>query len=175
MPIFGYIFTILEYASYCFSRFFKNKKHMLMIELISAISAAIALYCFNSITGTYNMCLGFILLITASIKESKNVYEYKYELFIYIIFQIGYILGLILTFSGIDSILIFIVGTVGLISIWWLSPQKMRVAENISSFIYLYYEISIKNWAGLLEIFVIFSNIFSFIKYRNKDIEEIVI
>ena len=31
------------------------------------------------------------------------------------------------------------------------------------------YQISIKNWAGLLEILVILSNLFSFLKYKKSD------
>ena len=39
---------------------------------------------------------------------------------------------------------------------------------GLNSFLFLGYQISIKNWAGLLEILVIISNFASFLKYKKK-------
>jgi len=41
---------------------------------------------------------------------------------------------------------------------------------GLNCFIYLSYQISIKNWAGLLEILVILSNLFAFLKYKKGEI-----
>ncbi|MBO4643116.1 MAG: YgjV family protein, partial [Alphaproteobacteria bacterium] len=54
-----------------------------------------------------------------------------------------------------------------LFCVWWLSPQKIRFIGGFNSFLYLAYQISIKNWAGLIEIFVIVSNFAAF--FKNKE------
>lgn len=70
--------------------------------------------------------------------------------------------------AGISSILVFLTSSISLLSIWWLKPQKMRIAGMATSITSLLYQISIKNWAGLLEIVVICSNILSFAKYKKE-------
>ena len=70
--------------------------------------------------------------------------------------------------AGISSILVFLTSSISLLSIWWLKPQKMRIVGMATSITSLFYQISIKNWAGLLEIVVICSNILSFAKYRKS-------
>lgn len=49
-----------------------------------------------------------------------------------------------------------------------VKSSKMRIAGMATSILSLLYQISIKNWAGLLEIIVICSNAASFTKYKNE-------
>ena len=104
------------------------------------------------------------MIIAANIKERLN----KKWLWIYIFFQSLYIMILYYTYIGISSILVVISVSVTLFYIWWLPPQKMRIVGGINGIIYLAYQISIQNWAGILGIFVVLSNLFSFIKYKKN-------
>ena len=161
--ILGYILTGLSDVSYWLSRFMKKKKDMLALNLLAKIFTVLSLFFLNSLTGAYNMTIAIILLIIANIKERKN----KKWTPLYFVFVFAYIIILISTFPGISSILVFITSNLSLICIWFLPPQKMRLVGFYTSGIYLGYQLSIKNWAGLLEIFVILSNYLSFKKYKK--------
>lgn len=163
----GYLFTILNYIFYCISRFCKKKHQMLALDLLAKSSTIVALFCLHSLSGAYSMLVSFLVLIVANIKIRRN----GRWLLGYVMFQLILIVIMIWQFAGISSILICITSTISLTSIWWLSPQKMRIAGMATSFSSLLYQLSIRNWAGLLEIVVICSNIISFIKYK-KDMQE---
>lgn len=164
MIILGYIFTIINYIFYCFSRFMVKKEHILLMDLIAKIFTILGLYCLNSLSGATSFCITFFLLIVANIKERKN----KRWLFYFIIFQLLYLLTVIFRYDGLLSLLVFTTSSVNLFCIWWLSPQNMRFVGGINSVFYLLYQISIKNWAGLTKIFVILSNLISYLKYMKK-------
>lgn len=163
MILLGYFFTVLNYVCYCLSRFMKQKAMMLLLDLVSKILTVMGLYCLNSLSGAYTFAGVFFLLIVANIKERLN----KKWLFGYLFFQSLYIVILIATYEGISSVLVFLSTSVTLICIWWLPPQQMRFIGGLNCFIFLFYQISIKNWAGLLEILVIISNFVSFMKYKK--------
>ena len=164
MIIWGYIFTILDYVFYCLSRFMKKKAAILALDLIAKLCIAFALYCFNSLSGAFISIAVFFMLIVANIKEHLH----KEWIGGYIFFQSVYFIILYTTYIGISSILVVLTVSVNLFCIWFLPPQQMRFIGGINCFTYLAYQISIKNWAGLLEIFAITSNILSYIKYRKK-------
>ena len=88
MLILGYIFTILNYACYCLSRFMKTKKMMLLLDLISKVFTSLGLYCLNSLSGAYVFIAVFFMLIVANIKERLN----KQWLAVYIFFQSIYLI-----------------------------------------------------------------------------------
>lgn len=163
--LFGYFFTALNYACYCLSRFMKQKKMMLLLDLVSKIFTALGLYFLDSLSGAYIFIIVFFMLIIANIKERLGK---KWSIG-YIFFQSLYCIVLFYTYAGISSILVFLTVSVTLFCIWWLPPQQMRIIGGINCFTYLAYQISIKNWAGLLEILVIISNFAAFIKYRRQN------
>ena len=160
----GYLFTALNYVCYCLSRFMKHKKMMLLLDLLAKILTIIGLYCLNSLSGAYIFIAVFFTLIVTNIKERLN----KRWLSGYIFFQALYVVILFYTYVGWSSILVTLSSSVNLVCLWWLPPQQMRVVGGLNSFIFLAYQISIKNWAGLLEILVILSNLFAFLKYWKK-------
>ena len=164
MIIWGYLFTVLNYACYCLSRFMKKKSAILALDLVAKIFITIALYCFNSLSGAYISLAVFFLLIIANIKERLH----KEWLWGYIFFQSLYLVILYTTYAGISSILVVLTVSINLFGIWFLPPQQMRLIAGIGCLTYLGYLISIKNWAGFLEIFALLSNILSFIKYKKK-------
>lgn len=160
----GYIFTVFNYVFYCISRFCRKKYQMLTLDLLAKLSTFVALFFLNSLSGAYSMLVSFVILIVANIKERKN----SEWLPIYVVFQLALVIIMIWKFAGISSVLVFVTSAISLLSIWWLNPQKMRIAGMATSISSLLYQISIKNWAGLLEIIVICSNVLSFSKYKNE-------
>ena len=159
----GYFFTVLNYVCFCLSRFMKQKKMMLLLELVAKIITAFALYCFGSLSGAYAFIASVFVLIAANLKERFQ----KKWLWIFVLFQLLYLLILYYTFAGLSSILIVASISVNLFCVWWLPPQQMRSYGVLNSVLYLAYQISIKNWAGLLEIMVIVSNVVAYMKYKK--------
>ena len=159
----GYLFTFLNYVCYCLSRFMKHKSMMLLLDLISKILTAIGMYFLNSLSGAYIFIAVFFMLIVANIKEYLN----KKWLFGYLFFQSIYLAILYYTYVDASSVLVVMTVSITLFCIWWLRPQQMRVIGGINGFTFLAYQISIKNRAGLLEIFVIISNFISYLKYKK--------
>ncbi|MBP5344000.1 MAG: YgjV family protein [Alphaproteobacteria bacterium] len=163
MILLGYIFTVINYLFYCLSRFLPHKKDMLFMNLVANLFMVSGLYCLGSISGAFAFIINFMALIAANIKEHLNK---KWPLF-FILFQILYLLIIIFTYQGISSVLIFITSSISLFGNWWLKPQALRFLCGCNSIIFLVYQISIKNWAGLLEIFVTFSSFGAYLKYRR--------
>ena len=164
MILLGYFLTLLNYITYCLSRFMRHKKMMLGLDLLSKVFMGLGLYCLNSLSGAYMTAAIFFMLIVANIKEQLN----KRWLFGYIFFQSLYFVILFLTYEGLSSILITTTVSVALFSVWWLPPQKIRIVGCVNGLTYLAYQISIKNWAGLIEILMILSNWISFYKYKKS-------
>jgi hypothetical protein len=136
---------------------------MLTFDLIAKIFMMFGLYCFNSLSGVYIYILAFAMLIVANVKERLN----KKWFWIYIVFQSLYFMVLCFTFIGISSVLIVLTASIKLYSVWFLRPQKMRIVASFNALIHLTYMLCIKNWAGLLEIFPLSSNILSYLKYKK--------
>ena len=163
----GYLFTAINYVCYCGSRFAKKKYQMLMLDVVAKIFTIMGLYFMGSMSGAYSFCVGLVLLIVALYKEKTG----KRWTLGYILFQSIYLLILIFTFAGVSSVLVFISSTITLICIWWLSPQNMRLLGLSCSVVYTTYQVTIRNWAGLLELAVMFSNIVSYLVYRRREKE----
>ncbi len=164
MILFGYFFTVINYICYCISRFVKTKQMMLFLDLVAKIFTILGLYCLGSLSGAYSFIITFFLLIVANIKEKYN----QRWMPVYLLFQVLYIVVvLFMAFEGVSSILVFINASLNLLCVWWLSPQKMRFLGGINSIFYLAYQICIKNWAGLIEIAVIYCNFAAYVKYKK--------
>ena len=162
--IFGTVFTVLNYVFYCSSRFFRLKKKMLAFDLLAKLSTCLALYFLDALSGAYSMLLSFLILIAANLKERRQA---RWPA-VYAVFQAALIAIMVWQFAGLPSVLVFCTASVSLLSIWWLPPQKMRVASMITSVTSLLYQLSIQNYAGLLECIVIGSNVLSFVKYQKQ-------
>lgn len=166
MLIFGYIFIILNYVCNCASRFLKEKKNMLILNLLAKVFTVIGLYCFGSLTGSYNMMVTFVVIIVLNIRE--RVTDKKLS-WLWLIFEIVYCCVLVLTYSGISSVLVFITSSVTLFHTWFLPPQLMRLIGACNSVVYLCYSLSIVNYAGILEIAIFLSNVISYRKYKEEN------
>jgi len=168
MIILGYILTVINYLSYCASRFCKEKKNILLLDIFAKVITVLSFICLKSMTGAVVMFISILLLIVAYFKENHKLIK-VISISGFLFFNILYIINICLTYNGLSSILVTVTAFLTLISIWWFKPQNMRLMGIFVSIIYLFYQISIKNWAGLLEILVILANIISFMKYKNKD------
>lgn len=160
----GYLFTVFNYIFYCSSRFRRKKAKILGLDLLAKLSMILATFFLGSLSGSYSMMVSFTILIAANIKEKQG----KRWPLGYAVFQAVLIAILVFRFEGISSVLVFLTSSVSLLSIWWLVPQKMRIAGMVTSVTSLLYQMSIQNYAGLLELIVITSNILSYLKYRKE-------
>ena len=146
----------------------QKKEKILFMDLIAKIFTVAGLYCLGSLTGAYIMCMIFVMNVVCYIKERKN---WKLPV-LYFLFEMVFIVILIYTYDGLSSILVFTCSSLTLFANWWLSPQCMRITAVWGCVIYLAYQISIKNWAGLLEIGAFVSNLISYLKYRKLEIKK---
>ena len=163
----GYFFTVINYICYCSSRFVREKKWILTLDLIAKVFTIAGLYCLGSMSGALSFIIEFLILIVANIKERRAIGKAANTL-LYLVFAAAYVVILVTTFAGISSLLVFASCIITCTSNWWLPPQKMRIVGGFNSFIYLSYQLSIRNWAGLIEILVIISNFASFARYHKE-------
>ena len=164
----AYGLTFINYVFYCSSRYMKKKEHMLLFDMIAKIVTTISFLLLNSETGMFNMLLAFVLILYNYVKEKKETTSKTQNIIIFSIATSIYVIILFLTYSDISSILVFTTSIVSLISNQFLSPQKMRITGIFNSILYLTYQLTLKNWAGLLEIIVIISNLTSWLKYKKE-------
>lgn len=168
--VLGYTFSVFNYIFYCLSRFMKEKKSMLALDIISKICTITSLFFFGSIAGSLNMFIAIPLLVVGIFKEK---YDYMKKFIInhgiFLIFLTSYIFSCVVFYDGLSSILITITSVLTLLAIWYFPPQLMRINGIIVCFIYLGYQLSIDNYVGLAEIFVIISNIVSYREYKELE------
>lgn len=164
----AYGLTFINYVFYCSSRYMKKKEHMLLFDMIAKIVTTISFLLLNSKTGMFNMVLAFMLILYNYVEEKKETTSKTQNIIVFSIATSIYIIILFLTYSDISSILVFTTSIISLISNQFLPPQKMRMAGIFNSILYLIYQLTLKNWAGLLEIIVIISNLTSWLKYKKE-------
>ena len=165
---FGYFFTILNYIFYCISRFCRKKYQMLTLDLLAKIAFILGLYFLGSMSGVYSMAVTFFYLICANIKERLN----RRWMGLYIFNEVLLVYVMIHSFAGLSSVFIFVSTSIALLAVWWLPPQQMRIAGLVGNIMTLLYNLSIRNWAGLFELAVIFSNFSSFLKYMRTNMPD---
>ncbi|MCQ2470059.1 MAG: YgjV family protein [Ruminococcus sp.] len=164
----GYICTILNCIVFSAGRFQRSKKGILAFEFIAKALSVTSFFMFGSLTSGLSDIWSFVVLTTANIKERKNISS-KVSNWLFIAYEAVYVLILAFTFNGISSLLIFTVSTISIVSLWYLQPQNMRVAEIMNSFIYLALQFSIGNFAGITEFVVIGCNTASYCKYEKEE------
>ncbi len=167
--ILGYTFSIINYLFYGLGRFMKKKSAILIFCLLSLLAAAISCYFFNSLSGYYLLLTQIIVTLLAYIKEKKAFNKF-WQYGIYIIAQIFITAAIIYTFQGISSILCYISVSIGIFSIWWLNEQQIRGSGVAICFFAFLYNMSIKNYIGVLELVIIAMNIISYCLYRKKQV-----
>ena len=156
MNILGYVLTVFNYLFYCISRFKKEKHQILYIDIISKLFVIASLWAFNSMSGVYMVAIQLLLLFVVYYKTKKNK---KWNIG-FVLSMIAFLTIALLQYEGISTILMLL-----------SSPQHMRLIGIAASCFYLAYCMTIKNYVGILEIFVIISNISAYRMYlKDKKI-----
>ena len=164
----GYICTILNCIVFSVGRFQRSKKGILAFEFVAKLLSVTSFFMFGSLTSGLSDIWSFVVLSTANVKERK-VFSQKTSNWLFVGYEAVYVLILAFTYKGISSLLIFTVSTISIVSLWYLKPQDMRVAEIMNSFIYLALQFSIGNFAGITEFVVIGCNTASYCKYEKEE------
>lgn len=164
MKIAGYILCVVNYICVCAGRYCRQKKHIVMFELLAKVFTVVSLYCLGSLTGAYMFFVSLVNLIVCNINEHRGTGTKV----LYYVFETAYIAVTILTFKGISSVLVFTTSSITLYCLWFLNPQQMRLLGIVNSCIFTMYQISIGNIAGMLEVFVLVSNLTAFVHYRKE-------
>lgn len=167
MIILGSVFTVVNYICFCVSRFLKEKKYMILLDMLAKIFTMIGLLCFHSLTGVYNMILSLLALICLHIRE--RYYTDNKMTWLFIVFQAALCGIFCYTYIGMSSILVFITSSVTLFHTWFLKPQGMRLMGGLNCIPYMIYLLTIGNWVGFAEIIVMISNFTAFLKYKKQE------
>ena len=77
------------------------------------------------------------------------------------------------TYDGVSSILVYLGTSLAIYSYWWMNEQQMRVTGVFIGLLFFAYCMSIHNYLGILELFVIGTNIISYLIYRKKVFREV--
>lgn len=164
MQYLGYGLTILAIVVYAAGLQLKEKWQIIVSQILARIFTVSSLLCFDSATGVWTSVIGFGVLTISYLREKYK----KGFIPFYFIFESIYIYILINTFNGISSILVFVSSSLSLMALFWLREQPLRIVGLIKSCIYIVYNLSIKNWAGITELIIIYSYISSYVKYKKK-------
>ena len=170
MAILGYVLTALNYGCFITSRFLREKKWIVTLDVMAKILLICALLCFNSLTGSYNMLISLIMLIILNIKERKA--PDKKWITPWALLEIALLLVFIFTYDGLPSILVWFTSTVTIWHTWFMPPQIMRIIGGWNGILFFIYQMLIKNWVGVLELLVITSNFVAYYKYKKIFKEE---
>lgn len=167
--IIGYVLTFINYVCYCGSRFAKKKRTMLILDLTAKIITVASTFFLGSFSGSLSMILMIVVLFASVYKENHpETVKGLVSVGIYLLLALSFSLVFIFSYQGISTILVVFTCILALTYIWWMGPQGIRFWGAVNSVIFLMYQLSIRNWMGLLEIFVFISNVVSFTKYRKK-------
>lgn len=168
LVIIGQLLTAISYIIYWVSRYFKTKKSMLVADNISrvvAIIAFICLDCINAIQSTI-ICIIRNYLGTKVIKSSKVI---KLITCLGLLLVSGVLF--IISFRGIETILVAICSSVNIYGVIMLKEQNMRLASLCGSGFYASYLFVTGNYTGFIcEIVTAFVVLTSWIKYNRKEV-----
>ena len=155
----GYALTALNYVLYCISRFQKNKRSILILDIFAKICTVLSFFLLSVKSGMISMLISLAAIIVFTIRDKNKI--------AYGVFFASYIACAVYTFTGLPEIILAISSILMLTANCFFEGQGIRFTGIIVSVLYLGFQISVKNYAGLLEIFVLIANIVSFIKYKR--------
>ena len=151
----GYLLLSLSYLK-------KEKKQILLMQIISYIFLVIHFYFLNGLTGTICNLLGLGALVTIYLTEKKNP-NYKtipVTLFILLILIIN-----IITFQNIFSIFPMIASIIVIISFLLEDEDIIRIIGIIAAICWLIYAIIYKSYSAIIfEIIILINAYVSLIK-----------
>lgn len=134
------------------------------MDLCAKVVTILSLLCFGSLSGAYAFMVSLVRVIVGNVKERYNK---KWHIG-FCILALAYIVVMFMQFEGISSVLVCSTGVISLISVWYLSAQRMRFIAIFNGIIYFTYLMIIGNLSGLLELFAIISSAVAYFRYRRK-------
>lgn len=172
------VFAILMYALLASTYYLKNRKTVLIINVLSMIAQAISFICLKAYTGLAMDVVAIIRNIVFVIDEKKNgkrEQNTKKDIIILIALYIITILLSIFTYSGLPS-LFSVFGTfLYTYSVWQKNTNTYKLLGIPTSMSWIAYNIYIKSiFGGILESIVLLcSGIGYWIAKRKSSKEEI--
>lgn len=155
----------VAFALLSFSYFKKEKKDILVIQILATIAFSIHYYFLSGLTGTICNILSLISLIIIYLFEKHSGKNKK--LLILCIIPLLILISLF-TYENIFSIFPVIASTVVLISFLLSDENKIRISGIVSAVCWLIYAIKYKSYVAMIfEIFIIITTILAFFENRN--------
>ena len=155
----------IGYFLLAFSFYKKEKKEILLMQVVAYIFFTIHYYLLNAITGTICNILGLISLLIIYYLSIKNKKKDKI-----VLIMIPILLGIsILTYQNIYSIFPIISIIISLLSFINDDENIIRFIGIISAIAWLIYAIVYHSYVAIaFEIFTIISTVIAYLKNRNN-------
>ena len=156
----------IGYATLAISYFNKEKRQILLMQIIAYIMFTIHYYLLSGITGAICNAIGLFALSVIYLFE-KN--KWKYKNFVAWIF-VGVLLNVnIATFQNIFSIFPMMASTIVIISFLMDNEDYIRGIGVISAICWLIYAIIYKSYIGIVfEVITLIGTIIAFIKNTSN-------
>lgn len=165
MFILGQILTVISYVVYWVSRFFKTKKQMLLLDIISRIFAIVAFVALKTTNGVVSTLLAIVRnFIGIKIVEKDK----KLRVGIFLLCSIIWIIIFMLDFSGLATIFVICCNIINLFGHIVCKEQGVRLFAMIGSGFYASFLFASNNYSGFIcEVICFFVILVSYIKYRK--------
>lgn len=152
MFILAQILAIVGFALTTLSLQFKKKSSILGMQIASNVAYMFEYICLGAFSGGITFVIGTIRNITYYILEKK---KYKPNLIVLFTFIILLVLGGILTYENLISILPIIAVVIWTIVSWQEHPKWMRVGEAFICVIWIIYDLIVGAYTGMITEFII--------------------
>ena len=166
LNILGQALTFISYAVFWFSRFFDNKKKLLIYDNISRIVAIISFISLGSLNGVQNTLFVIVRNYCGQITDKKSV---KIKGITFVLLLITLVIMYAISFNGILTIALFICSVLNLIGVIFCNEQGIRLFGLSGGLFYAMFLFMIHNYIGficeIIGVIVIFS---SYLMYKNK-------
>lgn len=168
------VLIIIVYALICATYFLRDRKRILIINILAHIFQAFSLLLLNGLTG---VAMNFVYVYRDSFfvideknRKNKNLTKRDYIILAILIFTI--IILTIFTYNGWASLLSVVATTISTIAIWQKNVKYYKLLGIPVSIAWLGYYLFLQSlFAIILESILLISTITGYIVDRNKEKE----
>ncbi len=165
--VLGQILTLISYLIFWISRFFKEKKEILIGDNISRVVAIVAFLFLGTYDGIKNTVYVIIRNILGDIVNEKNK---KYKIITFIVMLIILFIMYSFNFNGISTICVAICGVFNLYGVIMCNEQGIRIFGMIGSAFYAAFMFFTFNITGTIcELICFIVMLISYLKYKNNE------
>ena len=162
----GQILTLVSYLIFWISRFFKEKKKILIGDNISRIFAIVAFLFLGTYDGIKNTLYVILRNILGDVVDKKNK---KYKVVTFIIMLFILLIMYSFNFNGISTICVAICGMFNLYGTIMSDEQGIRIFGMIGSVFYMLFLFFTFNIIGTIcELICFIVMLISYLKYKNN-------